>query len=371
MKDMHRRITGLFFMLAILGMITGCQESPLVKKEPVRMVCRLMGEGKTANAAENIWEGDLGVMFTHGERVYLLAGDTMGPGIFAPNAIAYTTDRFPEDCLDFQWRTDSAGNPQAFFPRIDPDSTVPAGAISIDNIMYIFMMDVTQWGVSGSPETHARPLLIKSTDSGTTFSSVWTGKVDEKCVNIAPAISSHPHDQSRTVVYLLTSGTYRKSPIYLAMTDPDAIEDRESYRYFAGYDDGTPVWTADQEAAVPVVDGVRVGELSVAWNAYLDQWLLSYFNYTPMGKGTLHFRKAPTLWGPWSEPVEVFSGTAQYGWYKKENAKKGAVSWGGPYGGYILEELTKNNGKIVYFTLSLWTPYTIFLMEADLEEIFE
>ncbi len=368
---MYRQISGLFLLFVLLGLMAGCQEKALVKEEPVSMVCRLMGESKTTNAAGTVWEGDLGVMFTHQQQIYFLAGDTMGSGIFAPNAIAYTNDHRPGACLELQWKTDSKGNPQAFFPRIDPDSTVPAGAISINNVIYVFMMDVTHWGDSESPETHARPLLIKSTDNGTTFSLVWTGEVNGKFVNIAPVISSHPHDPTRPMLYLLASGTYRKSPIYLAMTDLGTVEDKRSYRYFAGYKNGTSVWVGDQAAATPVADDVRVGELSVAWNEYLDQWLLSYFDYTPTGKGTMYFRKAPTLWGSWSEPVEVFSGTAQYGWYKKEKTSKGVVDWGGPYGGYLLQEPTDHNGKIVYFTLSLWTPYTIFLMKADLKEIFE
>jgi len=64
--------------------------------------------------------------------------------------------------------------------------------------------------------------------------------------------------------------------------------------------------------------------------------------------------------------VLVFSGSEKYDWYKTEQTRKGPVDWGGPYGGYLLPE----SGRIAYFTLSLWIPYSIFLMEADLQEIF-
>jgi len=356
-KD-HRRV-----LVITLIILLSCCLFP-TKQENVRMISRLMGRGKTMTKTGEVWEGDLGVMFTHKKKLYLLIGDTIGSEIFSPNTIAYTEDRNAKDGLDFTWMTKNDGSPKEFFPIIHPDSTVPAGAISVNGIIYVFMMDVTHWGDKTDPVTHARSILIKSEDDGKTFSSVWKGKVDSKFVNISPIISAHPFDPDKKALFLVASGPYRNSPIYLAFTDIDKIEKKESYLYFTGIKNNLPQWSKNINDAIPVVKGVKVGELSVQWNSYLNQWLLAYFDYTHGSR--MYFRKAPHPWGPWSDPVLVFSGSEKYDWYKTEQTRKGPVDWGGPYGGYLLPE----SGRIVYFTLSLWIPYSIFLMEADLQEIF-
>lgn len=56
-----------------------------------------------------------------------------------------------------------------------------------------------------------------------------------------PVISSHPTRQVKDALYLVDSGKYRKSPIYLAVTEIDAIENRTGYLYFAGLLNGSPV----------------------------------------------------------------------------------------------------------------------------------
>jgi len=334
-------------------------------QDKVRMICHLMGRGKTMTKTGEVWEGDLGVMFIHDERIYLLAGDTIGSEVFAPNAIAYTEDHDPKEGLDFTWMTKNDGSPKEFFPIIQPDSTVPAGAISVNGVIYVFMMEVTHWGDKTDIVTHARSILIKSEDDGKTFSSVWEGRVDSKFVNISPIVSTHPLNQKEKAIFLVASGQYRNSPIYLAFTAIDKIEERESYLYFSGLEEDMPQWSNNIVDAVPILRGVKVGELSVQWNSYLNQWLLAYFDYHY--GNNMYFRKAPHPWGPWSEPELVFSGSEKYDWYKTEQTRKGPVNWGGPYGGYLLPE---SEDSIVYFTLSLWIPYSIFLMEANLQEIF-
>ena len=232
-------------------------------QDKVRTICRLMGRGKTMTNSGEVWEGDLGVTFIHDERIYLLAGDTIGSEVFAPNAIAYTEDHNAADGLDFTWMTKPDGSPKEFFPIIQPDSTVPAGAISINGVIYVFMMDVTHWGDKTDPVTHARSILIKSEGDGRTFSSVWEGRVDGKFVNISPIVSTHPFDPAKKAIFLVASGQYRNSPIYLAFTEIDKIEERESYLYFSGFEDDVPQWSNNISNAIPIVRGVKIGELSV------------------------------------------------------------------------------------------------------------
>ena len=327
----------------------------------VRMVDRLVGEGDTAG-----WGSDLGVIFRYNGKIYTLGGDTLYNNIFVSNIIGSTTDQNSSDGLDIVWQKKDGG-PKQFFAPIDATTIVPAGAISVNGTIYVFMMSVISWIDENHPEYSGRPALVKSTDDGDTFSLVWAGDVG-RMINIAPVISTHPENSNKEALYLIASNQYRDSEIYLAYTDLDKIEDRGSYKYYIGMDGGRPKWSDKIGEAVPIVNDVKVGELSVQWNKYLNKWLLCYFDYTPSGgNADMFFRTADNLWGPWSDAVFVYDGDYRYYWYETEETRQGPKLWGTPYGGYILSD---TEGSKVYFTLSLWMPYSIFLMEVDLKELF-
>lgn len=71
-----------------------------------------------------------------------------------------------------------------------------------------------------------------------------------------------------------------------------------------------------------------------------------YLNET---SGVIELREAPEPWGPWSDPITV-------------------VTRGGPYtgcyGAYLYPAFFENNGETIYFNMSLWGPYNVFLMKA-------
>ena len=330
-------------------------------EEEPRLIEALMGAGKTVNINGRAWTSDLGAMVFHDQKVYVLTGDTMGLGIFSPNALATTTDLDARGGLNLRWSTGLDGNPKMFFPRIEPDSTVPAGAVSLNGILYVFLMDVIHWKDIPDPDMRARSVLIKSTDNGQSFSQVWLGAEDDKFVNISPVLGSHPSLPGRQVVYLFGSGKYRNSPVYLAYAETGDLEFPGRYLYFTGLQNGAPQWTLGQDGAQPVVRGVKVGELSVAWNDYFQKYLLGFFDFGGQPYG-FYLRRAAQPWGPWPEGRLAFNGEEKPDWYQ--------AGWGGPYGGYLLRELDRDGGRTVYFTLSLWTPYNIFLMEIDLDRVF-
>lgn len=325
------------------------------------MICRLMGKAKTETIDGNIWEGDLGISFNHNQQLYILTGDTGTGDTFAPNAMAYSNDTDASDCLDFNWSTKPNGAPQNFFPFIDPDSTVPGGAISHNGTMYVFMMDVLRW----DDPVMARSLLIKSDDDGKNFSLVWKDERDSKFINISPVLAEHPSIPNQQVVYLIASGKYRESPVYLAYAEVEDIEDKSKYHYYTGLENGLPQWSNQENRAVPVVNKVKVGELSVQWNSYLNQWLLAFFDYNSKN---MYFRTADNLWGEWSGPKLVISGSVKYDWYGTRTNRLGQeIDWSKPYAPYLLPD-EYNQDEKVYYIMSLWVPYSIFLMETDLSK---
>ena len=60
--------------------------------------------------------------------------------------------------------------------------------------------------------------------------------------------------------------------------------------------------------------------------------------------------EAPEPWGPWSVGLPLVSGRA----------------YPGLYGAYMHPWTLEDGGETVYFTMSRWGPYSVFLMRARL-----
>lgn len=356
-----------------------------------KLICQLMGEGKTDTSNGESWTSDMGVMFYHQGRAYFIIGDTTWTDQSAPrgaknkyvgNALAQTADFNASDCLDLNWNTKTDGSPQEFYPKLsDYYTTTANGAISIDGTIYIFMLATNYQRdfLSESDPLYnhliTKPFLIKSTDNGQTFALVWTGVNDDKLINISPILAAHPTDPDKEVVYLFGTGDLQPSPIYLAMAAKNKIEDPLSYQYFTGMKNNQPQWNSDKTKAVAAVPQENKNDqallFSVQWNNFLNNWLLFYFRAGGAGTDG-YFRMAASPWGPWSDGKMVYSYSQRYDWYQKTESKKEVrkeVYWNNPYGGYMLSQL--NQGSKVYLTISLYTPYNIFLVEIDLKEITE
>jgi hypothetical protein len=131
------------------------------------------------------------------------------------------------------------------------------------------------------------------------------------------------------------------------MTVPEAsVEDLAAYRYFSGTAaDGTAQWSPDPAAAVKVIDR-PTGELSVVWNEYLGRWLMT----TMADNADAVIYEGITPWGPWSEPISLFTQAELPGLY--------APFMHAPY--------VADDGKSIYFALSLWEPYNVFWYKAGL-----
>ncbi|WP_156222912.1 DUF4185 domain-containing protein [Pseudactinotalea suaedae] len=101
--------------------------------------------------------------------------------------------------------------------------------------------------------------------------------------------------------------------LYLARVRVDAIQDRASWRFFAGLDGGAPLWSAALAERVPVLTDTRrtgtgepvvtgpkpvpgsvLAQGGVVYNAPLRRFL-----YTSWTEFTFEFYEAPTPWGPW------------------------------------------------------------------------
>lgn len=325
------------------------------------VICRLLGDHTKAS---NIPGADLGVVFTHyldgKPYLYFAVGDINYNPIDTSNAIARSSSN-PADCLDLEWLAHPIYHAQRV---IGVDfSTVPAGGISLNNKIYLYMMQVLDWGVSPPP---ARALLLKSEDDSKIFSQVpgvtWgvsNKMINTKFVNVAPVLS-----KKDGYVYLFGTGTYRGSAVYLARVSPDNIENLGEYSYYA--EGGN--WSGNPDDAIAVVDG-QIGELSAQWNSFLDKWVMMYYD---VFGGGVAVRTSKEPWGEWSKPAIVFkenpASLEQFAKYNERTTKclLGSLEcdeyFATIYAPYVLPDEFQNSGNRLYFTISLWSPYTIFLM---------
>lgn len=298
---------------------------------------------------------DLGSMFEHDGKLYLLFGDTFGPrpvghtggggSLWRSNTMAYTADTDPRDGLTIDGMiVNSAGGARDLIrsPHSGGEVTkIPTHGISVDGTIYVFFMSVAQWGEAGHWTCNFSG-VAKSTDDGRTFEVIdglqWPGESGFIQVSIVDVDG---------MLYFWTIPAGRFGPARLMRVSSTQIEDLEAYEYFSGLQRGSPTWSTAIEDASPLVEA-PVGELSVMWNEYAGRWTMTYLNES---SHAIELREATDPWGPWSPPLRVAS----------------ATRYPALYGAYMHPWLTEENGRVFYFTMSQWLPYNVFLMRAEVE----
>ena len=302
---------------------------------------------------------DLGSMFEAGGKTWFAFGDTFsrltpgmtggaaGTGLWRSNTLAYTTDTNPADGITLDgYVVDDTGAAKELLPAKQVDNlefaVIPTYGFAANGAMYLHYMSVkhfesmTAWATNYSG-------LARSTDGGETWTKLaaprWPGDSNFIQVSVAKV-------DGDLYFWGVTHG--RLGGVQLMKVPEQDVERQDAYRYFSGVSaSGEPQWSADIQAAKTIVDGT-VGELSVAWNSYLDRWLMTYADG---GNGSASIREAAAPWGRWGDAMTLVSA---------------ADVTGGLYAPFMLANYTANDGKTIYFTLSKWGPYNVFWYRADL-----
>lgn len=143
-------------------------------------------------------------------------------------------------------------------------------------------------------------------------------------------------------VYMIGTPAYRDKPAYLARFREQDIENQSAYEYWEGT---SGRWVTGNENLASVLINGTVGELSFLYNHSLKKWIIVYGD---MGHGFVSLRTASNITGPWSDVFKLVSPDDYPMHY-------------GPY----LHPLSAS-GHTLYFTLSMWEPYNVFLMKAEI-----
>ena len=320
------------------------------------LIGRVTGAGSAGRTDERfgIHATDLGIMWDGGDgRVLVLFGDTYDRGWgghgggpahagWRCNVLAYSSARDLTAGLELDGVVagpdGSAAQVIASDPgRRDEATVIPNAGIAVDGRQYAHYMSVRRWGPPGHWTTNYAGIAV-SDDGGNT----WVNPAEGRWINRAE--HDHPFQiaaftRDGDYVYLLGTTNGRFGDAYLARVGPEAVADVRAYTYWTGNG-----WVRDEFLASPVLPG-PVGELSVAYNVHFGLWLALHLDEH---RGAILLRTASRLTGPWSAGEPVASG----------------AEYPALYGGYLHPWFL--DGPEIYFLLSQWGPYNVFLLRSRL-----
>lgn len=355
----------VFFLLALTDL-----QAKIASVIKVEKIARLTGS-KGTDSVNPTWEVDIGgvdlgsMIYCQG-TTYFLFGDSFSseaPGDgWRWNTMAYSSDTILADGITFDgWITDESGRAREIIhdARKNPITNIPTGGICVNNRFYIWYMTPRFWGTKENPVWQSNFTgLAWSDDFGNTF------KIEENFQfpsntnfgMVAAAFGNDDPSLNDGYIYLWGTPPHRFGGVKLARVKPEKITDKTSYEFFGGIKEGKPYWIKNEFDALRIIPA-PVGEMSVMYNHWAGVWMIFHSRYNSLSTkklvyetaGDIVLRQSPTPWGPWSEPIVVIPSTTY-----NDLA----------YGPYLNPHYVENHGESVYFIISLWDPYDIYLMKA-------
>lgn len=359
----------LHFLIVFFLVLTNLQ-AKITSVVKVEKIARLTGT-KGTDSINPSWEVDIGgvdlgsMIYCRG-TTYFLFGDSFSSEVpgdgWRWNTMAYSSDTIPVDGITFDgWITDESGRAREIIhdTRKNPITNIPTGGICANNKLYIWYMTPRFWGTKENPVWQSNFTgLAWSDDFGKTF------KIEENFqfpsnTNFGMVAAAFGNDDPKLndgYIYLWGTPPNRFGGVKLVRVKPEKITDKTSYEFFGGIKDGNPYWIKNEFDALRIIPA-PVGEMSVMYNRWAGVWMILHNRYSHLSTkkpvyetaGDIVLRQSPTPWGPWSEPIVVIPSTTF-----NDLA----------YGPYLNPHYVENYGESVYFTLSLWDPYDVYLMKA-------
>ena len=271
------------------------------------------------------------------------AGDT---GTKAPtgfdwrvNTLAYSSSK---DLRQFSYSgflTNRANHAREIIParRVNGSeiTTLPTSGISIGGRQYMSYASIRQYGPAPGSWTSNYAGIAVSTDNGATWrksgNAFWTNAGPARNFQM-PALA-----KKGGMVYMFGTEQGRIGGVYVARVPESQILNKSAYQYWTN---GRWVRGLRSEPT-PIVSG-GIGEVSVQWSPSLQRWLMLS---TDVFNNGIVLRQAATPGGPWTKPQVVASGKNYPSIY-----------------GASIHPWSKGND--LYFTMSQWSSYNVYLMHA-------
>lgn len=298
-----------------------------------------------------IWEmekGQFGIFFgdTFGQD-FMPRPASPGPngGSWRSNVLGFSdNENLDEGLIINEMVTDESGNAKEIIYSEKDDSgngdwtSIPTAAIRANGMDYVHYFNMKDW--DGWITNYSG--LYKSEDGGRSWS---------KSDHIEFASNSNygqaGYFKKDGYIYMIGTQSGRDYPAYVARFLEEDIENKNRYEFWNG-DQGR--WFPGDEKQATVIIDDKVGELSFIYNRKHEKWFIAYFN---ADRYNITLRTAPQITGPWSEPLELAAGS----------------EYSQLYGSYFHPMSVE--GDELYFTMSMWLPYNVFLMKATMADMGE
>jgi hypothetical protein len=316
----------------------------------------------TASGKQNVyWDADLGICFGN----FVLLGDVIAQPNQrrVPNAIgiaAFSSNPSTPVTWSVQWD----GLAQPFFPLLGR-STVPAGAVIVDDTVFVFMMNVSDWG-NGSPGSVVANGFVTSGSLQESGFPTWNAVPLSTSVTNAPLVNAAPVSRVAVdgYIYMYATGLYRASPVYLARAQPGTVSQMNKYEWWSGGDKWGP---ASTQQSLPFLQTWGwVGEISVTYDVGTLKFVVCFFDYTPTNDmwPWLVCQSSPNPAGPWGNSIVMMT-AAPPPWYQD--------GWYGPYGGYFTSATVNStaSNNVIPLLVSVWVPYRSFYVPMDFSAVLQ
>ncbi|MBA8959096.1 hypothetical protein JOJ86_002387 [Rhodococcus percolatus] len=309
----------------------------------------MLSPNRTQDA--NVLGTDLGIMWDNGQGQVLTAfGDSAGLGL--PNLLSgslwawrsstlfRSSDGILADGMNFDssprdifgQSKELVPSPKIPFVEI---SRIPTAGVAVGNTQVLSMMSVKNWGPAGTWDTNYSG-LVYSQDNGEN----WTVAPETQRPNVGgnANFQMSAFVKADGFVYQYGTPAGRGGLVHIARVPEPQIMDLGAYEYF----DGAKWIKGNPDVAKPIMPG-GVGELSVAYNEYLGQYLM----LTTDQYNSVVMRRSPSVTGPWGPP-EVLVDTRELPT---------------AYGAYIHPW---SSGRDLYFLTTVHNNYNVLLMRTTL-----
>ena len=332
---------------------------------PHTRISQLTGnDAVTDSTSYDVKGTDLGIVVKYGTEFRYIFGDTFGGDWgngnsdthWRSNVMANSTDTNAEDGIYINGWIDNGVTEFAReligSQKVDnlEMTCIPTTAVTDGTNFYIYYMSVKHWGTAGKWECNNAS--IASSSNGANFTKVPSVKWEGGSNQVMFGVVQNTTGGGLAVndLYFLTTPAGRSGSAYCVKVVKSQILNQAAYQCFTNNaSDGTPVWGSDPSLARAVIPG-PVGELSAMWNPYLQKFIVMY---TESHWNMIVIRIADHPWGPWSNPVGIVD----------------SQEYPGRYGSFLHPDLVENNGRSVYFIMSIWSSYNTFVMKVDLSSL--
>lgn len=303
-----------------------------------------------------IWEmssGEYGVLFgdTYGSDFRPSGGGPGGAGDWRSNVLGFSESTDFSQGLVFSDMYHEPLKPNRAAPVIIRENYfaftyIPTAAICLDGKEYMHYM---YWEVGDrSHDDQVYSSYVVSENSGRTWTSC-KGKIqfDKDSYFGMVALATRPGDQYCYMMGARTGAGYRQSTARLARFKYQDALDKSKYEF---WNSSRGIWIqGDETKASDVLDGT-VGEMSLMYFEQYGRWVALYFDSKEYA---ICYRSAARVNGPWSAEHILCRGSDP--------------RYSQLYGSYIHPVCAKEGwtSSDVYWTISQWQPYNVFLMKAE------